>query len=69
MTNEDMKRLHLTPILDYIAEDHGKEGSPSRIDFEAKVDTFILGERLKEEILKAEITQEQLSCVSNPIIP
>ena len=48
MTREEMKRLHLTPIEDYITEDYGEEGTPSRTEFEARVDAFILGERLKE---------------------
>ena len=61
MTTEEMNKLNLTPILDYITEDHGEEGTPTRIEFETKVDAFILGERLKEERLKAGITQEQLA--------
>ena len=53
-----MKRLHLTPIEDYITEDYGEEGTPTRVEFEAQVDAFILGECLKEEHLKAGLTQE-----------
>ena len=53
MTREEMKRLNLTPIEDYITEDFGEIGTPSRDEFEAGVDAFILGERLKEERRKA----------------
>ena len=41
MTKEEMKRLHLTPIEDYITEDFGEIGSPSRMEFEASVDRFM----------------------------
>ncbi len=61
MTNEEMKTMNLTPIFDYIAEDHGEEGTASRMEFDARVDAFILGEQLKEERLKAGFTQEQLA--------
>ncbi|MCR5573990.1 MAG: helix-turn-helix domain-containing protein [Bacteroidaceae bacterium] len=61
MTREEMKELNLTPIEDYITEDYGEEGTPTRMEFEARVDAFILGERLKEERLKAGLTQEQLA--------
>ena len=36
-----MNRMHLTPIEDYITEDFGEEGTPSRMEFEARVDAFI----------------------------
>ena len=61
MTREEMNRLHLTPIEDYITEDFGEIGTPERTKFEAGVDAFILGERLKEERRKAGLTQEQLA--------
>ena len=48
MTREEMNRLHLTPIEDYITEDFGEIGTPERTKFEAGADAFILGERLKE---------------------
>lgn len=59
MTREEMKELNLTPIEDYITEDFGVEGTPTRIEFDA--DAYILGERLKEERQKAGLTQEQLA--------
>jgi hypothetical protein len=46
MTKEEMKRLHLTPIEGLINEDFGAEGTPTRVEFDADVDAFILGERL-----------------------
>ena len=61
MDKDEMKRLGLTPIEEFITEDHGEEGTPSRMEFESRVDAFILGERLKEERLKAGLTQEQLA--------
>ena len=61
MNKEDMKRLQLTPIEELITEDFGEVGTPSRTEFEAGVDAFILGERLKEERLKAGFTQAQLA--------
>ena len=56
-----MKKLDLTPIEELIEEDFGAEGTPSRMAFDAEVDAFILGERLKEERKKAGLTQEQLA--------
>lgn len=61
MDKDEMKRLGLTPIEEFITEDHGEESTPSRMEFESRVDAFILGERLKEERLKAGLTQEQLA--------
>ena len=61
MTREEMNQLNLTPIEDYITEDFGELGTPSRNEFEASVDAFILGEKLKEERRKAGLTQEQLA--------
>ena len=58
MTREEMNRLNLTPIEDLITEDFGEIGTPSRNEFEACVDAFILGEKLKEERRKAGLTQE-----------
>lgn len=61
MTREEMQKLNLTPIEDLITEDFGAEGTLTRIEFDAEVDSFILGERLKEERQKAGLTQEQLA--------
>lgn len=40
---------------------YGLEGTPERDRFEHDAETFILAERLKEERLKAGLTQEQLA--------
>lgn len=61
MDEQQMKQLGLTSIEEYIAEDFGAEGTPERMEFEAGVDSFILGERLKEERKKSGLTQEQLA--------
>ena len=53
--------MNLTPIEDLIAEDFGAEGTPTRLEFDAEVDAFILGERLREERQKVGLTQEQLA--------
>ena len=51
----------LTPIEDLISEDFGAVGTPERAQFEIECDAFIIGEQLKEERLKAGLTQEQLA--------
>ena len=56
MTSEEMKELNLTPIEDFISEDFGAEGTPTRIEFDIEADAFILGKRLKEERQKAGLT-------------
>ena len=61
MTREELQEMNLTPIEDFITEDFGPEGTPTRMEFDAEVDAFILGERLKEERKRAGLTQEQLA--------
>lgn len=56
-----MKRRNLTPIEDFISEDFGEHGTPSRDKFEMDCDAFILGEQLKAERQKAGLTQQQLA--------
>lgn len=58
---KDNKKLNLTPIEDLIAEDFGKVGTPERDTFEVECDAFIIGEQLKDERLKAGLTQEELA--------
>ncbi len=58
---KDNKKLNLTPIEDLIAEDFGKVGTPERDTFEMECDAFIIGEQLKDERLKAGLTQEELA--------
>ena len=52
---------NLTPIEDLISEDLGAVGTPEREQFEMECDTFIIGEQLKDERLRAGLTQEQLA--------
>ena len=58
---KDNMKLNLTPIEDLIAEDFGKVGTPERDAFEMECDAFIIGEQLKDERLKAGLTQEELA--------
>ncbi len=53
--------MNMTPIEDLITEDFGPIGSPQRDQFEIECDAFIIGEQLKEERLRAGLTQEQLA--------
>lgn len=61
MTEEEMKTMGCTPIEELIAEDFGEPGTSQRNEFESGAEVFILAERLKEERLKAGLTQEQLA--------
>lgn len=61
MDREKMKKLNLTPIEDLIDEDFGLEGTPERLEFDAGVDAFILGEKIKEQRKEAGLTQQQLA--------
>lgn len=58
---KDKQKMNLTAIEDLIAEDFGKEGTPGRDAFEMECDAFIIGEQLKDERLKAGLTQEELA--------
>ncbi|MBR5034695.1 MAG: helix-turn-helix transcriptional regulator [Bacteroidales bacterium] len=61
MVKNDRNTTMLTPIEDLISEDFGAVGTPERAQFEIECDAFIIGEQLKEERLKAGLTQEQLA--------
>ena len=56
-----LKKNNLTPIEDLITEDFGEIGTPTRDSFEMECNAFIIGEQLKEERIKAGLTQEQLA--------
>ena len=47
MNKEEMKRLNLTPVEDFIDEDFGKVGTPQRVVFDSACDAFALGEIIK----------------------
>ena len=61
MNNKYLNRMEITPIEDLITEDFGPIGTPERDQFEMECDAFIIGEKLKDERLKAGLTQEQLA--------
>lgn len=58
---KDFNKTKLTPIEDLISEDFGAVGTPEREQFEMACDAFIIGEQLKDERLRAGLTQEQLA--------
>lgn len=58
---KDNSKMKLTPIEDLITEDFGPEGSPEREQFDMECDAFIIGEQLKNERLRAGLTQAQLA--------
>ena len=61
MNTTDKREMSLTPLEDLITEDFGAVGSVERDLFDIECDAFIIGERLKDERLKAGLTQEQLA--------
>ncbi len=46
---------------DILDKKYGKTGSPARIEFEARATSFVIGELLKAERGKANLTQEALA--------
>ena len=61
MDKEQMKQLNLTSIEDMIAEDFGSEDTATRMEFEAGVDAFILGERLNAFLQGIDLSLESFS--------
>lgn len=61
MNKEEMKRLNLTPVEDFIDEDFGKVGTPQRVVFDSACDAFALGEIIKAMRNEAGLTQEELA--------
>ena len=61
MDKKDFEKLNLTPIEDLSAEDFGAKDTPDREQFDMECDAFIIGEQLKDERLRAGLTQEQLA--------
>ena len=61
MNTTDEREMSLTHLEDLITEDFGPVGSVERDLFDIECDAFIIGERLKDERLKAGLTQEQLA--------
>ncbi len=48
-------------FIDHLDKKYGKTGTVSRTDFESKAQAFVIGELLKEERSKANLTQEALA--------
>lgn len=61
MINSGNNKMDITPIEDLIAEDFGAIGTPEREQFDIECDAFIIGEQLREERLRAGLSQEQLA--------
>jgi len=53
--------INITSIEELISEDFGQAGTPEREAFEMECNAFIIGEQLKEERLKAGLTQDELA--------
>ena len=56
--NAIMASSNLNELLD---ADFGKVGTPSRDEFDREAEAFCLAQTLKEERLKAGLTQEELA--------
>ena len=54
-------RNKITDWNDHLDKKYGKVGSPTRTEFESKAQAFVIGELLKEERSKANLTQEALA--------
>lgn len=61
MNNKTNETPYLTPIEELITEDLGPIGTEERDLFEIECDAFIIGEQLKQERLRAGLTQEELA--------
>lgn len=61
MINSGNNKMDVTPIEDLIAEDFGAIGTPEREQFDIECDAFFIGEQLREERLRAGLSQEQLA--------
>jgi DNA-binding XRE family transcriptional regulator len=46
---------------DHLDKKYGKIGTPARTEFESRARAFVIGELLKEERTKANLTQEALA--------
>lgn len=60
-----MNTLDNAPFLksfdEHLNENYGETGTPKRDSFEEKAKTFVIAEMLRDERLKANLTQEQLA--------
>ena len=61
MENETKSKNKIVSWDSHLDKKYGERGTPSRTDFEAKARAFVVGEVLKEERAKANMTQAQLA--------
>lgn len=54
-------RNKITDWNDHLDKKYGKVGTATRTEFESKAQAFVIGELLKEERSKANLTQEALA--------
>lgn len=60
-SNHDDKIMHCSTLDELLDVEYGKPGTPEREQFDADAAAFCLAETLKEERLKAGLTQQQLA--------
>lgn len=60
-TNKDERIMNCTTLDELLDVQYGKVGTPERDDFDKETQAFCLAATLKEERLRAGLTQEQLA--------
>lgn|SRR5690606_4382022 len=60
---EEIKRSRnkITDWNDHLDKKYGETGSATRTEFESKAQAFVIGELLKDERKRANITQEEMA--------
>ena len=60
-TNKDERIMNCTTLDELLDVQYGKVGTPERDEFDKETQAFCLAATLKEERLRAGLTQEQLA--------
>ena len=60
-TNKDERIMNCTTLDELLDVQYGKVGTPERDEFDKETQAFCLAATLKEERLRAGLTQEQLT--------
>lgn len=60
-TNKDERIMNCTTLDELLDVQYGKVGTPERDEFDKETQVFCLAATLKEERLRAGLTQEQLA--------
>ena len=60
-TNKDERIINCTTLDELLDVQYGKVGTPERDEFDKETQAFCLAATLKEERLRAGLTQEQLA--------